>query len=464
VTRALMPLVDAYGAWIDAAARRSRSTATAPEDPQPAAQQGRRARAIASRPASSSWPTTSEVREAFQLMNRAMAMSARQRSPQRYVGRKQPTWRLFQLAFVLLNLVGVSDPTKPEEREEVELIFFPTGGGKTEAYLGVIALHAAAAAAAGPGPPGRGLGVAVLLRYTLRLLTLDQLGRAATLVCALELMRRKRPARLGDVRFAVGLWVGKSATANTLERGEEARHRLQEQPAKQPPSPFPLTDCPWCGTKLAPTASRSSRPRTAPTEVVVSCVSDPSLRRCEFANHNAEGLPVVFVDEQVYRELPAFLVATVDKFAMLPWRGETGCCSARRWRARGARSTGPSTASRARRERSARRAPAARADRAGRAAPDLGPAGHDGRAVRDRDRGAVRAGRRDGSADRSGPRSSRRPRRCGARAIRSRRCSGARPRRCSRRPASTLGDVLRDRRHEATRGGSTSASRRRVGR
>ncbi|MBN2195088.1 MAG: hypothetical protein JW751_19885 [Polyangiaceae bacterium] len=59
--------------------------------------------------------------------------------------------------------------------------------------------------------------VAVILRYTLRLLTLDQLGRAAALACALELIRRDHPGRLGEERFAVGLWVGSSATANTLD-------------------------------------------------------------------------------------------------------------------------------------------------------------------------------------------------------------------------------------------------------
>ncbi|HEV7516045.1 MAG TPA: DNA/RNA helicase, partial [Thermoanaerobaculia bacterium] len=151
----------------------------------------------------------SEVRRAFHLANRAMAAAARARNPERYEDGTVPSWHLFQLAFVLLNLPGLADDRR-EDRDDVELIFFPTGGGKTEAYLGVIACALLLRRLRGRERPDGGLGVAVLLRYTLRLLTLDQLGRAATLICALEELRRADPARLGEVRFAVGLWVGRT--------------------------------------------------------------------------------------------------------------------------------------------------------------------------------------------------------------------------------------------------------------
>jgi hypothetical protein len=152
-----------------------------------------------------------EVLAAFKLANRAMAEQARRRNPDDYKDDKKPRWRLFQLAFLLLNLPGVAVDGH-EDRDAVELIFFPTGGGKTEAYLGVIALTLLLRRLRGASRPDRGLGVAVLLRYTLRLLTLDQLARAATLVCALEMLRRAPPAdvpeakRLGEVRFSIGLW------------------------------------------------------------------------------------------------------------------------------------------------------------------------------------------------------------------------------------------------------------------
>lgn len=257
-----------------------------------------------------------DVREAFCLANRAMAMAARRKRPD-----EEPSWRLFQLAFVLLNLRGIADPTHPD-RECAELIFFPTGGGKTEAYLGVIAFTLALRRLRSRTDAHAGLGVAVILRYTLRLLTLDQLGRAASLVCALESLRRKAPARLGSERISVGLWVGSSATSNTMVQVQKEVTQFQTGSRN---NPAPLTNCPWCSTELTP-GSLSLLLDGKPTskgaeEVRIACPND----ECEFcaANHS-EGIPVVFVDEHVYRELPSFLIGTVDKFAMVPWRGETG--------------------------------------------------------------------------------------------------------------------------------------------
>ncbi|WP_437650365.1 DISARM system helicase DrmA [Sorangium sp. So ce362] len=258
-----------------------------------------------------------QVRQAFCLANEAMAEAARHRSPSRYQGGERPEWRLFQLAFLLMNLHGVASGEHPD-RERVELIFFPTGGGKTEAYLGVIAYCLLLRRLRRAKLPDGGLGVTVLLRYTLRLLTLDQLGRAATLVCALESQRRKMPAVLGDTRFSVGLWVGRSATANTLD---EASKLVTGFKLGANGNPCPLPACPWCGEELGPGSLTLLPSKTAPDEVRVGCTSET----CEFSRaNNDEGIPVVFVDEQVYRELPSFLIATVDKFAMMPWRGEAG--------------------------------------------------------------------------------------------------------------------------------------------
>ena len=257
-----------------------------------------------------------EVLATFRLANRAMAMAQRAQRPGR-----EPQWHLFQLAFLLLNLPPACDG-RHLERDTVELIFFPTGGGKTEAYLGVIAFTLLLRRLRGRGRADAGLGVAVILRYTLRLLTLDQLRRASTLVCALEMLRRADPERLGDVRFAIGLWVGRSATANTIAEVAKRITEYRNSSSQTASSPFPLTHCPWCGNELGKDslttlASQPGHPRG----VTVGCTSF----RCDFSTgRHRDGLPVLFVDEQIYRELPAFIVATVDKFAMLPWRGETG--------------------------------------------------------------------------------------------------------------------------------------------
>ena len=268
-----------------------------------------------------------QVLRAFQTANQAMHVAALQadktREDPRYVNGKQPEWRPFQLAFILMNLPSVVEPAH-KDRRLAELIYFPTGGGKTEAYLGLIAIVLLLRRIRGQGTPHEGRGVAVLLRYTLRLLTLDQLGRASTLICALEELRRRRPAELGNARFTIGLWVGASATANRLR---EVHQALSDYTPGRTDSPFPLTSCPWCGApikiqniKLVDTAGKPTKKNFARAAVYCegsSCIYTE-------AKVPGLGLPVLFVDEQIYQEVPSFLVATVDKFAMMPWRGDAG--------------------------------------------------------------------------------------------------------------------------------------------
>ena len=269
-----------------------------------------------------------QVCEAFRLANQAMHVAAIQtdktREDPRYVaGKNDPQWRPFQLAFLLLNLASVAYPAHAD-RKVADLIYFPTGGGKTEAYLGLIAFTLILRRLRGKSRPDEGRGVAVILRYTLRLLTLDQLGRAATLMCALEELRRRDPKRLGNARFAVGLWVGAKASANTLK---DVHRALHDYGHGQQNSPFPLSTCPWCATdirfknvKLVDSAGKPSK--TKFTRAVVYCEG----HNCPFTENArpGQGLPVLFVDEQIYQELPAFVVATVDKYAMVPWRAEAG--------------------------------------------------------------------------------------------------------------------------------------------
>lgn len=267
------------------------------------------------------------VREAFTLANQAMHVAAiqadTQREDRRYVEGRRPKWRPFQLAFVLLSLASLADP-RHKDREIADMIYFPTGGGKTEAYLGLVAFMLLLRRLRGKSRSDEGRGVAVILRYTLRLLTLDQLGRAATLICALEELRRRDPKKLGNTRFSIGLWVGRGATANRLK---EVHAALNDFARSREESPFPLSRCPWCGepiliqnVKLVDDAGNPSK--TKFTRAVVYCAK-PS---CDFTEQKrpGQGLPVLFVDEQIYQEVPDFIVATVDKFAMMPWRGEAG--------------------------------------------------------------------------------------------------------------------------------------------
>lgn len=269
------------------------------------------------------------VLEAFRLANRAVATAIRQRlSHDRPdvppASHKAPEWRPFQLAFVLMNLVGVAQPTHPD-RKVVDLLFFPTGGGKTEAYLGLAAFVMVLRRLRDPSVSSA--GVSVLMRYTLRLLTLDQLGRAATLVCALELERQSDVQKLGPWPFEIGLWVGQSATPNHMgykgdknEYSARSRTIAFQNDSGRKPSPVPLENCPWCGWKFTKDSFKLLPNSDEPTDLRVMCVH----RECAFhGRRQPRGIPILAVDEPIYRRLPAFIIATVDKFANLPWVGET---------------------------------------------------------------------------------------------------------------------------------------------
>jgi hypothetical protein len=262
-------------------------------------------------------------RQAFQIMNRVMARANRQRSStlngEQPENQKEPTWRLFQLAFMLLNLEGLTDPTH-SDRPVVDLLFFPTGGGKTEAYLGLAAYSIARRRLANPGHAGAGLSV--VMRYTLRLLTLDQLARAAGLVCALEL-ERKTDIRLGEWPIEIGLWVGGAASPNNLgssqnKKPNTAVYWLEEHRRGRGAAPAPLKTCPWCGSPFDKDSFRLHPTSAMPQRLDIRC---PGLE-CPFSGQDR--LPIVVVDEEIYRRLPAFMIATVDKFANVPWEGRTG--------------------------------------------------------------------------------------------------------------------------------------------
>ena len=262
--------------------------------------------------------------DAFRLANKAMAIQGRRRLA---LQRKQPpeqivpAWRPFQLAFILMNLKGIA-VAGSDDRETVDLLFFPTGGGKTEAYLGLAAFTLVLRRLRNPGLASAGLSV--FMRYTLRLLTLDQLGRAAALICALELERRQDVERLGEWPFEIGLWVGMAATPNRMGRkGDTDAHSARRKTIAfknddRKASPIPLEECPWCGEKFKSTSFQLVPNTDEPTDLRVTCAN----RRCEFSRGNP--LPILSVDEPIYRRLPCFLISTVDKFAAMPWTGEVG--------------------------------------------------------------------------------------------------------------------------------------------
>jgi hypothetical protein len=295
--------------------------------------------------------TDEHAKQAFQFTNRAMwlqrihtlyAEEQRRGGSASLSDLDQPanrSWRPFQLAFILLNLPALTDLHHPERSTKADaiadLLWFPTGGGKTEAYLGLTAYTLAIRRLQGviEGRSGQD-GVAVIMRYTLRLLTLQQFQRAASLICACEMLRRADSTTWGTTPFRLGLWVGQRSTPNTTQDSERA---IEEERGIRGTfggfggsafggigSPHQLTHCPWCGSAIDAGKNLVIERYSQGRSRTLTYCGDP-YGQCMFSKAKSpeEGLPVLVVDEEIYRLLPALLIATVDKFAQLPWKGET---------------------------------------------------------------------------------------------------------------------------------------------
>jgi hypothetical protein len=236
-----------------------------------------------------------------------------------------------------LNLPGITKFDHPERSENpnalADLLWFPTGGGKTEAYLGLTAYTLALRRLQGTveGRSGDN-GITVLMRYTLRLLTIQQFQRAAALICACEDIRRTTLAS-GDVRwgktpFRLGLWVGGSTTPNWTSDSDEAVRSAHGRKRHSGAiagvgSPHQLTNCPWCGTKIDPGKQHIVVEKYGEGACRTLIYCGAKFGQCKFSKTESpgEGLPVMVVDEEIYRRLPSLLITTVDKFAQMPWNG-----------------------------------------------------------------------------------------------------------------------------------------------
>lgn len=269
-----------------------------------------------------------DMKTAFALANRAMLMQMAH-ATEAYAGKRKTrtaelppepdydglenAWRPFQLAFLLLTIESAAHPSSPD-RELVDLIWFPTGGGKTEAYL---ALSAFTIFYRRLTLGDSGAGTAVMTRYTLRLLTAQQFQRASTLVCACEVIRREDPGLLGSRPISIGIWIGGNNSPNTYVNAIELFEKIKNK--ERTTLSFQVDLCPWCGTEIIPdgeVADEAYGVQPSNGSFRMAC-PNPG---CDFHDH----LPVSSVDEDIYDNPPTILIGTVDKFARFTWEPRAG--------------------------------------------------------------------------------------------------------------------------------------------
>ncbi|WP_446218663.1 helicase-related protein [Micromonospora sp. IBHARD004] len=318
VVKTLRRLTDGYRRWVDD--REAEAAGMAAPYGKVAMDQVRLCRTAYARMASGIdlLARDPDVMRAFKLANRAMAIQRARtimmRESRSDADLRAGRWYPFQLGFILLCLEGIADPDH-EDRQVADLLWFPTGGGKTEAYLGLVAFTVFLRRIRRGEIGG---GVTVLMRYTLRLLTLQQFERAATLICAMERVRRDQPDLPGE-EISIGMWVGSSATPNTLKDAEAALRKLRAGETLRENNPVQLRRCPWCGIEIDVFHYRVD----LGTQRLVAACGNPD---CEFR----DGLPVHLVDESVYQHRPTLIIATVDKFAQMTWKPDPAALFNRR--------------------------------------------------------------------------------------------------------------------------------------
>lgn len=231
-------------------------------------------------------------------------------------------WRPFQLAFVLMNLKSMAR-MNCSDRSIVDLIWFPTGGGKTEAYLGLSAYTIFIRRIKDKS----NAGTTILMRYTLRLLTSQQYERAAAMICACDVIRKEFEDKLGKDRISIGLWVGDSTTPNTMKKAVDAYKKIYRDGSVSENSPIVILKCPWCGAQMGVVRTGKTYkipgykkvPDGRKEKIILQC--ENREHGCEFAKIGFE-LPLQIVDDDIYANPPTLLLGTVDKFAMLPYRPE----------------------------------------------------------------------------------------------------------------------------------------------
>jgi len=243
-----------------------------------------------------------KVRKSFSIANEAMLLQMQQSNI------NSPSWRPFQLGFILMTLESTINEDS-SFRDTLDLIWFPTAGGKTEAYLGLMAFLFIYRRLSYKDTSG---GTVAIMRYTLRLLSSQQFLRATKVICALELIRKKNIQELGSERFSVGLWVGGGVSPNSFYKAFE----IKREDDIDRFGPFVLHECPWCSSTFKAVNYVSTE-----GSFHFTCKN----KHCDFGVEEGNILPCNVVDEALYKEPPSLLIATVDKFARLTWSDKPNC-------------------------------------------------------------------------------------------------------------------------------------------
>ena len=236
--------------------------------------------------------------------------------------KQEPSWRPFQLAFILQCIPSFVEEDS-RDKDLVDLLYFPTGGGKTEAYLAVSAFLIFWRRFSFPTQYD---GVNIIIRYTLRLLSAQQFERATKLILACEFIRQNQKD-LGSEKISIGFWIGNATIPNSIDKATLKHRKLLEKlndrrfDGKKAINPFQLTNCQWCNSKIISRLLETDAHYSVGHRINNHLQSHCLNPKCYYSESKG-GLPIVLVDDDIYHKPPTVLFGTVDKFAALAWKGE----------------------------------------------------------------------------------------------------------------------------------------------
>jgi len=231
--------------------------------------------------------THPEILRAFQLMNKAIAHSATERG--------YTTWRPFQVGFLLSAIRFLAEPE--DEAQYVDTVWFATGGGKTETYLGLLLT-----AAFFDRLTGKDMGVTAWSRFPLRLLSLQQTQRFADALAGAEMVRKAEG--VGGTQFSLGFLVGQTGTPNKIVPKSDKDEITPDSPGI-PDKYQVLLHCPFCRDE-----NLQMRFDRARWKLEHRCTNT-------ICPTKGQALPMYVVDQEVFRFLPTVVVGTLDKAASI---------------------------------------------------------------------------------------------------------------------------------------------------
>lgn len=213
----------------------------------------------------------------------------------------EPSWYPFQLFYLLMIIPDFANP-QSVYKDVVDLLWFPTGGGKTEAYFAVSAFIIFYERLI---KRQDFYGTTIIMRYTLRLLTIQQFERATALICACERVRKEENLRGNEI--SIGLWIGNASTPNTIDEAKKAlEKKCNGDPLYDFADPVQITKCPYCGKQL-----NALNYHIEGNSMVIEC-------------DDCGRLPIYIVDSDIYEKMPTLVISTVDKFARIVWEERAG--------------------------------------------------------------------------------------------------------------------------------------------